>query len=89
MEWKSIPAFPQYQASAGGQLRRGDKIKVLSVGDKGYHVAFVGGRPRRVSRLVANALPLGVTSRNSRHPSNSACTAPPVSSSSGSPLKET
>lgn len=55
MEWKSIPAFPQYQASAGGQLRRGDKIKVLSVGDKGYHVAFVGGRPRRVSRLVANA----------------------------------
>lgn len=54
-EWKTVPAFPAYEASSAGRLRRNGKLKVLSVDDKGYHVAFVAGKRRRVSRLIANA----------------------------------
>lgn len=55
MDWRPIPAFPGYEASADGQIRKGDKVKQLSLDDKGYLVTSVARRPRRVARLIATA----------------------------------
>ena len=59
VEWRTIPSFPQYEASEDGQIRRGNRVLKPRGRADGYKqmTLWVEGRPfhPRVHQLVCEA----------------------------------
>ena len=53
--WKEIPGFEGHEVSNLGRVRKGEKIRKLTLDNMGYVKAWLGCKQRLVHRLVAEA----------------------------------
>jgi len=56
-DYRTVEEFPDYEVSSSGQVRNKKTLKILSqsLSSKGYYQVNIGGKSRRVHRLVAIA----------------------------------
>ena len=53
-EWKQVEVDTRYEVSTHGRVRRGERI-LKGVNLNGYRAVYIGGKKRKVHRLVAMA----------------------------------